>query len=151
MGVVHSPDSGFAKEMAKWNFYHSEFGPPGRQFVQKDYPARLYKAVRGSNGAIRFEGVTVGDEDERDRSERLGFVWGGQGEALKALEASELEIAKLAANLNYQAARMSPGAAADIGAAQAAAGARHLGEVPAAPVKRGRGRPKKAEVVAHVE
>lgn len=144
MAVVHSQDSGYAKEMRKWNAYPSEYGPGERPFQHYDYPAMLYRAKRGPDGRVTFESVVVNDEDERDREEDRGFAWGGQGKALEKLEASELEIAKLAANLNHQARVMSPKAAAEIEAAQAAAGARHLPMVPETPIKR-RGRKPKAQ------
>ena len=147
MAVVHSQDSGYAVERRKFEAHHTEFGPPGRPYTYQEYPMRMYRATREADGGRVCEGQTAGDEHERRNLESRGFVSGGQGAAIAALEAQELEQSKLAAELNYEAKyRLSPKAAAEVEAAQAAAGARHLPMVPEAPVKRKRR--TKAEMAA---
>ena len=147
MGVVFTPESEYAKEMRKWNAHHSEYGPPGRPFVQAEYPWRLYKATRQKDGTRTFDGQTANDAHERRNLESRGFVTGGQQAALDALEAVEREHAILAAEINYEVRHgLSEKARAEVEAHQEAAGARHLPMIPEAPKKRGR-KPKQPVTV----
>lgn len=134
MGVVHAPDSEYAKEMRSWEANYTEFGPPGRPFVQRDYPAMLYKAGRVQGTPQIVERQTAQNEDERRNLESRGFVWGGPKAAMEALEQQEVWHAKLAAERNYEVQRMSEGARAEVAAVEAAAGMRHLPTIPKKPV-----------------
>lgn len=148
MPVVHAPETEYAKEMRRHEAAYTQYGPPGRPYVPREYPWRLYKATRQKDGARTFEAQTANDEHERRNLESRGFVVGGQEAALAALEAIEFNHAELAANLNFQARRMTAGnphAAEEIAAAQEAHGAKHLPMVPETPI-RPRGRPKKTTV-----
>lgn len=137
MAVVHSPESNFSKEMAKWESGFSQFGPPGRPYTYQPFPTRMYKAVRAKDGAIQFEGHDANDDDEQRNFESRGFVAGGRAAAKDALDRQELEVAKLAAEGAYEERRMSPKAQAEARSVRQAS-AVHLGEIPE---KRRRGRP----------
>lgn len=138
--------SKYAEEMRKWEAHHSQFGPPGRPYEYHAYPTRMYKASRpAAGGPPTFEGVDAHNDAERDSLERIGFVHGGQAEALAALERREFEIAELAANRAYTDRTMSEKARAEADAADSRT-IHHLPAIPETPVKR-RGRPKKAEPV----
>jgi hypothetical protein len=145
MAVEHGKDSNYAKEMRKWEAHHTEFGPPGRPYVFHDYPVRMYRAFRGAESRLLFESFQAGDDLERRNFESRGFR-AGQAAAFDALQATELEAAKLAAEINFEARRMSGTAQIEIERAQAAAGARHLPSIPETPIKR-RGRKPKAVVI----
>lgn len=134
MGVYHAPESEYAKESVKWEGQYSQYGPPGRAYQFRDYPARLYRVERKADGTRVFEGFTVKDEQEQRNMESRGFVAGGQGAALAAFEQEEFRIAELAAERNFHERRMSDGARARAEAVNDAAGARHIAEVPEEPV-----------------
>ncbi|HMF61455.1 MAG TPA: hypothetical protein VK595_13835 [Vicinamibacterales bacterium] len=134
----------YAREICKFEANYTQYGPPGRPHVHRDYPARMYKPSRSASGGPPvFEGQDADDERDRERLERLGFVYGGQGAALEALEAREFEIAELAANRAFNDQRMSPKAQAEADAADART-MQHLAEIPETP-KRAPGRPRKEE------
>lgn len=138
MGVVHSPDSKYAEEMRRWEALHTQYGPPGRPYEYREYPTQMYKAGRNDAGrSVILESRRAEDSTERERLERDGFVCGGQQAALDALERSELELAKLAAEINYDAQhKLSDKARAEVEAAQADAGMRHIGEIPEKPKRK---------------
>lgn len=140
--ITFSPQSEYAKEMAKWEAHHTQYGPPGRPYVFREYPAMLYKPTRDAMGKVSFESRLANDENERADLERLGFVHGGQGKALEALEAREFEVAELAANRAFNDRKLSPEAQAEAARIDAST-SQHLAEIPEAPVKR-RGRPRKS-------
>lgn len=144
MAVVYAPDSEFAKEMCKWEAHHTQYGPPGRPYSYQPYPTRMYRAGRNEQGKTAIlEGQTAHDEVEQRNLESRGFVVGGQQAALDAFQGQELEHAKLAAEINWDAKhRLSEKAAAEVAEAQEAAGLRHLPSIPETTIKR-RGRPAK--------
>lgn len=140
--VVFSPQSEYAKEMAKWEPFPSPFGPPGRPYQYREYPAMLYRPTRDVvTGKVSFESRVAEDEQQRAVAEGAGFVSGGQGKALEALEAREFEQAELAANRAFSDRKMSPEAQAEAARVDAST-SQHLAVIPEAPIKR-RGRPKK--------
>jgi hypothetical protein len=92
----------------------------------------MYKASRPPmGGPAVFEGQTADDERDRERLERSGFVYGGQGAALEALDAREFELAELAANRVIPEQRMSPKAQAEAEAVDLTT-IQHLGAIPEA-------------------
>jgi hypothetical protein len=98
----------------------------------------MYKPVRSTvNGSVTFEGQTAENETERERLERQGYVFGGQGEAMKVLEAREFEIAELAANRHALDRKMSPTAQAEAAAVDDST-IRHLPVIPEATKTSGR-------------
>lgn len=103
------------------------------------YPARLYRVT--NRKPLTFDGETVGSEVEQRNLESRGFVAGGQGEALKAYDAEQRSIAKLAANRAHGEQRMSPEAQAEAQQYEADADG-HVPVIPEQP-KKPRGRPVK--------
>jgi hypothetical protein len=142
MAVVHTPESEFAKEMRKWEAHHTQYGPPGRPYTYVELPRRLYTATRQADGTRTLEGFTVHTDDELRNMQSRGYCL-TQQDALDALDREHTEHGKLAAELNYEARRMSAKAATEIDSAQAAYGAKHLPSMPETPIKK-RGRPKAA-------
>ena len=136
MPVVHVPESNFSIEMRKWEAHHTVYGPPGRPYAYAPYPTRMYKVARQADGARTFEAETANDEHEQRNLESRGFVVGGQQAALDAFDAQEQAVAVLAANRAYNDRNMSEKAQAEIAAAEASAGARHLAEIPEKPKRK---------------
>lgn len=139
MAVSYNKESPFAKEAAKWEMDYSQFGPPGRpraQIGHVPYPAMFYKMRRSETGG-RIETAErreAADEAAANNLRSLGF-YEGPAAAAAALEASEKEIAVLAANRVFNEQRMSPGARAEAAAADDAT-AEHLPSVPETPIQR---------------
>lgn len=142
--IVIPQNTPYAQEMRKHESQHTQFGPPGRPFVQQEFPKRLYKAVRDEKG-VTFDGFTVNDETEQRNMQSRGYSL-SQTEALALLDREHLEHGRLAAEREYeiQHGRISEKAAKEVRAAEEAHGARHLPEVPATPIRK-RGRPAKSE------
>jgi hypothetical protein len=131
-------NTAYAKEITKHEANFTQYGPPGRPHVHRDYPARMYKPSRPKmGGPCVFEGADAENEAQREQLERIGFVYGGQGAALAALEAREFEIAELAANRAIGDMRLSPKAQAEADAVDVTT-IQHLGEIPTAHPKSGR-------------
>ncbi len=128
--------------MAKWETTHTQYGPPGRKYEHKDYPAAMYRPGRDPKGVLCFEFEVAESETRRSSLEALGYVYGGKGAALKVLEEREAEIAKLAANRAFNERTMSPKARAEAEAADDETD-QHLPVIPEQPVTRRRGRPAK--------
>lgn len=146
--IVIPQNTPYAEEMRKHEAFPTEFGRGERPYVYREFPKRLYKAVRSETQAgLTYEGMTVHDEHEQRNLQSRGFCL-SQTDALAALEREQTEHGKLAAERNWeiQHGRISERAGAEVRRAEAEYGARHLPEVPAQPVKR-RGRPKKVESV----
>jgi hypothetical protein len=130
-------NTAYAQELRKWEANYTQYGPPGRPHVHRDYPARMYQASRPPQGGPAvFEGVTAEDERDRERLERIGFVYGGQGKALEALEAREFELAELAANRALTDRKMTAKAQAEAEKVDVAT-IKHLGAIPEAHPKTG--------------
>lgn len=143
MGVQHSQDSAYSKEARRWESTHTELGPPLKPpYVYQRFPAMLYKGVR-TNGVLTFESIQVGDETEERNMQSRGFVAGGKGEALKALDAAELEVAKAAANRVYNERGMSEQAKTEAAAVDDSTDS-HVPEIFETPIRRGPGRPPNA-------
>ncbi len=139
----------YAKEMRKWEAHHTRFGPPGRPYVFQEFPKRMYKAEW-----VAGKGIQVADQqrasnrDEEMNLQSRGF-YEGQGAAFAAIEREQTEHGRLAAEREYQIqhSRLSEKAVSEVRAAEEAHGARHLPDVPVAPVRRKPG-PKPKSVVA---
>jgi hypothetical protein len=152
MPVIHAPETAYAQEMRKWEANYTKYGPPGRPWGSEGgpgghFPNTVFKATRQPDGKRIMETFVVQNEDEERNMQSRGWVL-TQQEALDALDAAQTEHAKLAAEINAEARRMSPQAQEEIAAAQEAAGARHLPSIPETPKKRlGRPAKVKAEIV----
>jgi len=127
---MHSPDSEYAKERRKWETTHTEYGPPGRAAVFTEFPLMVYRAKRPPQGGKDpiIEHVIVDNEQEERNMASRGFVR-GPDHAVEALEASERELARAAAERAYSDQRMSDKAKAEAVAADESTIA-HLGEIP---------------------
>jgi hypothetical protein len=92
------PTSAYMKEIAKHEGLPGLHGMPGRPYQFRDYPTAMYKPTRDvKTGEVSYELSTADDDIHRERLERSGFVHGGKGAALAALEKREFEFAELAA------------------------------------------------------
>ena len=133
----------YAKEMARWEAYPSQWGAAGRPHVHREFPKMLYKATQGEGCNIT---VIVNNEDEQRREEAKGFA-ASQERALELLSRDHRDAGTLAAERNFEIAkgRISEKAAAEVRAAEAEHGATHLPEVPIKPVRKRR---TKAEMAA---
>jgi hypothetical protein len=135
MSVIHTQDSNYAKEMRKWEARDTEYGRAERPHVHRVYPTMMYRAgPTGKNGdgpiAILAHRVAKND-DERADAEADGFVYGGQQAAMDAAMQRAQEHAELAAEREYEKRhKLSEKAAAEVTAVEAAAGARHLPNIP---------------------
>lgn len=154
MSMIVSPDSGYAKEMWKYEHYEDEsrgsdktpndpkvFGLRPRGY--KPYPAMMYRAV--SKNPWKFESETVNSLDEQRNLESRGFVAGGQGAAAAEYDNASQKLAVEAAERNYRDRNMSENALAESSAAEQES-SRHLGEIPETPIRR-RGRKPAAATV----
>lgn len=149
MAVLHPPESNFAKESVKWEAQFTPMGPGQRPYVFRPYPMTMHKAGRPSNGLGADTIVeTVDVESELQENERFheGFR-PTPLEALDAFSAQQVEIAKLAAEINYEVKKkLSPNAAAEVERAQSEHSG-HMATMPVTPIRK-RGRPAKAKVPA---
>lgn len=136
----------YAKELCKWEANYTQYGPPGRPYEYRAYPSAMYKAKRPAKGGDPlFDFASAEDERDRERLERVGYVYGGKAAALAALERQEFEIAELAANRHLTDRRMGEQARAEAAAADEAT-IQHLAAIPETPIKKRRGRKPKAIV-----
>jgi hypothetical protein len=141
--IVIPQTSEYAKERVRHEASFTQYGPPGRPFTYQEFPKRLYKATRGTSG-VTLDGFTVANDEEQGRMASRGYCL-SQQEALDAERKEHLEAGKLAAEREWEIhhGRISPAAAAEVRAAEAEHGARHLPEVTAKPIRRrGPNKPK---------
>lgn len=142
-----SQASEYAKEMRKWEAHHTKYGPRGRPYVFREYPKLLYKCEHVAGQGIQvIDKYQVNDSDQERNLNSRGFY-----ELKKAYEQAEkqqTEFGTLAAERNFEIARgrISAKAAAEVRAAEAEHGSRHLPEVTEKP-RRGR---RKKVTAAHV-
>lgn len=144
--IVIPQNTPYAQEMRKYEATHTQFGAPGRPYVYREFPKRLYRAVRREDKpGIIFDGFTVNDEAEQRNMQSRGYAVSQQA-AMDALEAEQTEHGKLAAEREYEIkhGRISEKATREVRAAEAEHGATHLPAVPETPIKK-RGRPAKAK------
>lgn len=142
MSVAYSPDSAYAKEMVKWESQHTQYGPPLRPYEFREFPKRLYKAIRPlAGGTVTFDGRDAGDENEERNLLSRGYRC-GQDTALAALDKADFAVAEATANRHYHDARMGEQARREAEAADNATAA----HVPVIPEKARKPRTKKLEV-----
>jgi hypothetical protein len=146
MGVLHSPESAFGKELWKWdhsvNERHPSTGEAGKRPVGfQEYPKMLYRAERTDGPPKIVDQMIVRSEDEQRRFESRDFH-ASQQAAIDAVLAAELVMARAHAERNFSERRMSEKAQAEVSRAEAEAGDM-LGEIPEQP-RKPRGRPKKS-------
>lgn len=138
MGVLHGPETDFAKEARKWEAYPTSYGPPGRPYVYRPYPAMMYRVTE--RNPLAFESHEAADEQAQRNMESRGWAV-GQEAAVARYDADQKNLAVLAANRAYQEQRMSPEARAEAEAYEASVDG-HVAEIPETPR---RGRPPKAK------
>jgi len=141
MGVILSPESAVAKELARFD------GP----YVYREYPRALYMARRHKSGQWRVldpedEAFSAGSiryvKNDAELERALADGWRrSTREALDYREALEQEIARAAAERHFADQRLSAKAQAEAKAADEATDA-HVADIPA-PKKRGGWRPRK--------
>lgn len=164
-GVRHNPSSGYARELANWEREPTEDGSVTAGMIRQsraarlhhgcegyeEYPRAMVKYAQTAKGIVMVASESVHTDGERAEAERRGF-FATQEAAIEAVEASNTEIAKLAANRAYHDRRMSSKAQREAEAIDSSV-ARHLGEIPAQrlPPKKKPGRPKKAQPVEQGE
>jgi hypothetical protein len=136
--VLYSPSSNYAKERVKWESHHTRLGAPGRPYVKREFPMMLYLGGRpesglGADTVIAYE--LVGSEREFDQWRQRGYRETPNA-AIEAYQAQDLEIAKLAANIEHQKHHgLSANAIAEVERAQDATPG-HLPMVPETPIVR---------------
>jgi hypothetical protein len=146
MSMLIAPETPYGKELWKWDHHEGETHPQDNKIrgmrprEHRDYPKMLYKATQ--KNPWQFESHVVESEQEQRNLESRGFVAGGQGAAAEAFDQGQQALAVAAAVRNYEDRNLSEKAKAEIDAAESAS-ARHLGEIPATPIKK-RGRPATA-------
>ena len=145
MSMIVTPDTPYGKELWKWEHREDETCPQDstirgmRPSSPRMYPAMLYKAT-GKN-PWTFDMEKAADEVKQRNMESRGFVAGGKGKAAEAFDGLVQSAALAAAHRNYEDRNMSESARAHSSAVEQAS-SRHLGEIPAAPIRK-RGRPVK--------
>lgn len=132
MAVQFSQDSAFAKEMVKWEAQHTPLGAPGRPYVFYEYPKMVYRATRPTSGPPEIAEAQIVDGPLSEYLRARGFRDSAL-EAIALVEQTELEHAKLAAEINFDVRRMSPEAKREAEAAMADASG-HLPSVPETPL-----------------
>ena len=154
MGIMHSPQSAWSKEMSKWEMRpvqigdsmvmplpKSQGGRAGDADIHLEYPKLLYKAGRPTGTGVQITGyIQVHDASEQRIQEGQGWH-DGQQRAIDAVHRDDQVLAQQAANRNFHDRRMSENAQAEAHAAESQS-SQHLGEIPRKPIKK-RGRPVK--------
>lgn len=137
MSVLYPPDTPYAKEMVKHEAQGSTMGPGLRPYEYRRYPLMMHKAGRPENHLgkhVIVETCEVDSEHAEDTKRHEGFR-PTPLEAIDLLVAESVEIAKLAASLDYEKKnKLSPKAVAEVEAAQQAHHG-HLPSVPVTPIK----------------
>lgn len=143
MGVQYTPESGHAKEMAKYEQRPTPEVPSPLTRAQggnypyqyEEFPKMLFRAERRPTGPPKIAGyIEAGNEHEQDRY--LGEGWSKtQEDALAAIAREDTMIAELAANRAFNERTMGERARAEAAAADEAT-AKHLPSVPETPIRR---------------
>ena len=133
MPVQWNPEGAYAKELEKWNLPKNQGGHNANGF--EPYPRMLYRALKKPNGQVicmepepspfgwqneqdyaraclHAEGLTKSCQhivhSEQEEREAIASGWSlSAKEALARFEAHEQEIARVAAEVNFAARRMS--------------------------------------------
>lgn len=151
MGIHHSPQSAFVKEMAKWEHRPVMIGDTMIMPIPVDqggkanapfqpFPKMLYRAER-ADGGPQISGTLIVHSDTEEKRERERGWCEGPDAAIAAVKAEDLEFATLAANRAFQERRMSDHARAEAAAVDEAT-AQHVPVIPETPK---RGRPRKLD------
>lgn len=154
-GIRYSPASAHSKEMAKWEMRPLPDGSVTQTMINsaraagvhmgafdhQEYPKAMLKYAQTPNGIQLVENLTAhSDVEERNLASR-GFRMRAD-EARELVEQANTALAEAAANRAFQDRRMSETARREADLLDQST-ARHLGEIPAEPIKKKRGRPAK--------
>lgn len=139
MGLVSTPETGEAKERVKWEAEHTPFGPPLRRYTYRDLPTWVHKAGRPEHGKGGKDEIidSVVVESEKDETAKWHDGYRrNPSDALMVFADQSLEIAKLAANVDWQTKHgLSEKAVAEVHQAQSEH-AGHMPSVPVTPIKK---------------
>ena len=150
MALLISPDTAYGKELWKWDHDRGQTHPSDptvkgmRAPCFEPYPAMMYKATQ--KNPWKFDQEVAADEQAQRNLESRGFIAGGKQAAADAFDTDMQKLAVAAAERNAQDRHMSEKARAESNAAEQAS-AKHLGEIPATPIKK-RGRKSKVVTTA---
>lgn len=145
MAIIVPPDSPYGRELWRWDHREDETCPTDktihgmRPAHKRDYPAKMYR-VTGKNPLV-YDKTDAADEVSQRNLESRGYVAGGLGAAVAAFDGLVQDAALAAAHRNYEDRNISPAARAEVDAVEQAS-SRHLGEIPATPIRRRGRRPK---------
>lgn len=150
MSMLIAPDTPYGRELWRWDHTVGTTHPTDPKIKGMSnpgpYPAMLYKATQ--KNPWKFEHETVRDEHEQRNLESRGFIAGGPQAAADAYDQVMVDLATAAAHRNYEDRNMSERAKAHSDAVEQSS-SRHLGEIPAEPIKRRKRGPNKPKVMAH--
>lgn len=136
--IIHSPESGYAKERVKFEAQNSEMGVGLKPYVYQEYPTMMYLGgiPHGEVGAPRVIAEEIA-ADENAANNMASRGWRKHpAKAIEAYNAQKLEEAKLAAEIEYEVAkRLSPAAIAEVRAAQDETDG-HLPSIPETAIQR---------------
>jgi hypothetical protein len=149
-GIRHSPASAYAQELAKWETRPLEDGSVTQSmisaaraaglhhgsFEHHEFPKMLYQATQTPNG-IKMTGEIVVESMVQQRNMESRGYRASQDDALALVETQNTEMAQAAAERAFTDRRMTPKAQAEAERIESST-ARHLGEIPAAPIKKRR-------------
>jgi|TARA_R100000963_G_C4620945_1_gene88461 hypothetical protein len=159
MPVIHNPDSAYSRENARWDLPKREGGFNANGF--EAFPTMLYKAFARENGKVMCGDplVAIGEAQAESFARKCQLIVQDQAEletavkrgwaetpdaALERYEQDKVDLATAAAERHFSDQRLSASAQAE---AKAADEATHE-QVADVPVRRKRGRPKKAKAVS---
>ena len=139
MGVFHSPETAYGKELWRWDHTIGEANPVDptikgmRPISHQMYPAMMYRVT--DRNPLTFDREIVDSETQQSLAEKRGFVAGGQGKALEAYDAQQKEYATIAAHRNYEDRKLGEKAKAEADAYESEQDG-HVAVIPEVPVKR---------------
>lgn len=145
-GIIYSPASAHSREMAKWETQPKSDGSVTKDMIDaarragvhmgpdgfKEFPKVMYRFAQTPNGIKPDEHLTVTSLVEQRNLESRGFH-ASQDDAIQAVHDANFDAAEAAANRAVHDRRMSESAQREAEAIDLSV-ARHLGEIPAAPL-----------------
>jgi hypothetical protein len=142
VGLIWSPESKYAQELAKWEQRPTAIVPAemltalGKPLspAHQEYPKALYRAVAATGGPT-IRGFIVAETD-RDEARLLNLGWSlSQEAALEKIHAQERDIAQAAAERAFAERRMGERAREEAAAVDASTPA-HVPVIPDTPIRK---------------
>lgn len=154
MGIQRSQEDAWTMEMRKWEhrpvLVNGTYIEPlsvaeGGKFnaPHQEYPKTVYKMEAADGGPRVGDYDTVHDASEESRANSRGY-FSDQHDAIRRLEAQQLEFATLAANRVYHERLMSAKARAEAAIVDEST-MQHLPVIPETPITRRGRKPKTAQ------